>query len=70
MKNRIDYNNTNSMYNSGHINVYIDNKSVEYIFVDDFLEENKDAHCADDIIDLLKEKYNIQKVIRYEVNWR
>lgn len=63
------------MWNDGHIHVYVKGECVESIFVDDFIEENQDVEndefwCADDIIDMLKEKYGIKKVERKEHNWR
>lgn len=71
-RNYIEYDNTNSMWNNGHIYVYKNKKIVKSIFVDDFLEnaDDEDICGVDDIIDMLKQKYNIKKVKYKEFNWR
>lgn len=68
----IEYDNQNSMWNNGHILVYKKGELKERIFVDDFVESNTDEDIwgADDIIDKMKQKYAISKVIRKEHNWR
>lgn len=71
-KTQIEFDNTNGMWNSGSIMVYVNGKLKEHISVDDFLETNtnEDIDCADDIIDMMKEKYSIDKVVRDELDWR
>jgi len=71
-KTQIEYDNKNSMWNDGHILVYVKGELKEHIFVDDFMEVNTDDDIwgAEDIIDKMKEKYAIDKVIRKEHNWR
>ena len=69
----IEFNNRNNQWNNGYIYVYVNDIMVEFISVDDYLENNtnENIYCSDDIIDLLKEKYNITKVIKDEgYNWR
>ena len=73
MKTYIEYDNINSMWNNGHLSVYINGELKESIFVDDFLEEhenNDDISSVDDIIDILKLKYEIDNVITIDHNWR
>ena len=72
-ENYIEFNNRNNQWNNGYIYVYVNDIMVEFISVDDYLENNtnENIYCSDDIIDLLKEKYNITKVIKDEgYNWR
>lgn len=71
-KTRIEYENRNSQWNSGHISVYVRGKLMEHIFVDEYLENNKheDVAGVDDIIDLMKAKYGIRKVVEDAYNWR
>ena len=68
----IEYNNQNSQWSNGHISVYVAGELKEHICVDEFMEKNtdEDIWSADDIIDKLKEKYGITKVLRNEHNWR
>jgi hypothetical protein len=54
--NYIRFDETNYLWNSGTVYVYINNISVESIFVDD------SDLSSDEIIELLKEKYNITTV--------
>ena len=61
-KSYIEYDNKNSMWNNGHVHVYVKDELVESIFVD---EDN-----PYDIIDRMKDKYSISKVITKEHNWR
>ena len=69
-KTRIEYENRNSQWNSGHIMVYVKGELMEHIFVDEYLENNEDMHGVDDIIDLMKIKYGIKKVVEDVHNWR
>lgn len=68
----IEYDNINSMWDNGHITVYVKGELKEQIFVDEYLENNTDddVYSADCIIDLMKEKYGIDIVERNEHNWR
>ena len=52
----IEYLNVNPMWNSGHVIAVIKGKTVENIFVDDT------DKSADELIDEMKLKYNINKV--------
>ena len=63
-RNYIVYDIRNSMWNDGHIEVYKNKRLVEWIEVDDNVES------VDDLIEELKEKYSIKKVIYKEYNWR
>lgn len=71
-KTYIEYDNRNSQWNDGWVSVYVKDELKEHISVDEFLEENTDdnIYCADDIIDIMKEKYNIDKVVRDVYDWR
>lgn len=71
-KSYIEYYNINSMWNSGHIAVWVDGEFVELINVDDYLEHttDEDIYSPACIINMLKQKYNIKKVIRKEYDWR
>jgi len=71
-KTVIEYNNKNSQWNKGYVNVYVKGVLQELIGVDDFLENNtdEDVYCVDDIIDQMKVKYSISKVVRNELNWK
>jgi len=75
MKNEayIEYNNINSQWNNGHLYVYVNGELKERIFVDEYLDEQKDnenVFTVYDIIDIFKQKYGITKVIIKENNWR
>jgi hypothetical protein len=71
LRSYIEYDNTNNMHNDGHIRVYVKGKLVESIFVDEYKEENEDIYSAYEIIDLMKLKYKITRVIVKEgYNWR
>jgi len=67
----IELNLTNSMWNKGHISVVVNNNLIEHISVDDYLETNDkdDIVGADDIVELLKYKYNIKRVKIIEDNF-
>ncbi len=69
-KTRIEYENRNSQWNSGHIMVYVKGELMEHIFVDEYLENNEDMYGVDDIIDLMKIKYGIKKVVEDVHDWR
>lgn len=71
-KTYIEYNNINNVWNDGYISVYVKGDLKEQIFVDDFMEKNTDEEISDvdDIIDKMKEKYHIDKVIYKDYNWR
>lgn len=67
----IEYDNTNNQWNNGHITVYIKGNLQEHIFVNDIIEDNtNDIYTPENIIDNLKQKYSISKVIKIEHNWR
>lgn len=68
----IFYDNRNSQHNDGCVNVYLKGKLVEWVFVDEYLEENKDPNITGvyDIIDMFKEKYSITKVKEDIFDWR
>lgn len=57
MKDFIEFNDENYLWNSGHVFVYLNGELVENIFIDDT------DKSADEIIEEMKEKYNIYKVI-------
>jgi hypothetical protein len=52
----IEYSNMNPLWNSGHVIVVKQGKIVEHIFVNDT------EKSADELIDEMKVKYNINKV--------
>lgn len=70
MKTYIEWDNTNSQWNDGHITVYEDGEILESFSVDEYFEKNDVEYDTFDLIDILKEKYGIKKFIHKEHNWR
>lgn len=69
MKTYIEWNNINSMWNSGYIIVKLKGQIMENFSVDDHFEEEREYDVYE-LLDILKEKYKIDKVIIKETNWR
>lgn len=80
-RNKIVYNNVNDMWNNGYISVYVKGTLVESIYVDDYIDKHKndDGNIgsesdptidAYDIIEILKKKYSISRVIVNAPNWK
>lgn len=66
-KNYIEFDYSNSQWNSGTISVYIKGELIEYIFVDN----DEGGRNSYDIIESFKEKYNLTKVIEIKgYDWR
>lgn len=67
MKNYIEWDNTNSQWHEGYINVYINNKCIQHFNIEDLeatLEEFNIDFYIFDFIDELKEKYGIENYIQ------
>lgn len=65
MKNYIEFDDTNYLWNSGHLIVFVNNEFVESVFIDDFPESN-----MDELFEQLSKKYNITEELVYtEVNY-
>ena len=74
-KTYIKYDNRNSQWNDGHVLVYVKDELKEQIFVDDYREKHEDIENdvfidAYSIIDEMKQKYGIEKVIEDVYDWR
>jgi len=65
MKNYIEFDDTNYLWNSGFLTVFIDGQFVESVFIDDFPDLD-----MDELFEQLAEKYNITEELIYkEVNY-
>ena len=74
-KTYIKYDNSNSQWNDGHVLVYVKDELKEQIFVDDYREKYEDIENdvfidAYSIIDEMKQKYGINKIIEDVYDWR
>ena len=70
-KSYIKYDNRNSQWNDGWVEVYVKGELKELISVDDYRSEiDGERMNVYDIIDLMKSKYGIDKVIEDVHNWR
>lgn len=69
-RTEIRYNNSNPMWNNGYIYVYVKGEIAEVIDVDEELDKDNDFYSAYCIIDFLKSKYGIKKVVEKVNNWR
>jgi hypothetical protein len=61
MKNYIEFDDTNYLWNSGHLNVFVNGKQIESIFIDDFPDLD-----MDELFEQLAEKYNITEELVYK----
>lgn len=65
MKNYIEFDDTNYLWNSGFLTVFIDGQIVESVFIDDFPDLD-----MDELFEQLAEKHNITEELVYkEVNY-
>lgn len=66
----IEWDRRNSMWNDGHLHVYVKGVNVESIFIDDL--EDPDGYVSPyDIIEQLRDKYQITEVRETGyVDWR
>ena len=61
MKNYIEFDDTNYLWNSGHLNVYLNGELVESVFIDDYPDST-----MDELFEHLAKKYNITKELVYK----
>lgn len=74
-KTYIKYDNINSQWNDGYVLVYIKDELKEHISVDDYREKHQDIDndifiSSSSIIEDMKQKYGIDKVIKDVYDWR
>jgi len=65
MKDYIEFDDSNYLWNSGFLCVYLNGEWIESVFIDDFPELS-----MDELFEQLSEKYNINEELVYkEVNY-
>ena len=74
-KTYIKYDNINSQWNDGYVLVYIKDELKENISVDDYREKHQDIDndifiSSSSIIEDMKQKYGIDKVVEDVYDWR